>query len=45
MLRKFRRNTLRKEVGNRNLQSAWESSQRRRYGDQYDTICKKKGAK
>lgn len=42
MERKFRRNQLRKEVGNRNLQSSWERFQREKYGQGYKSICRKR---
>ncbi len=42
MIRKFKRNVLRKRVGNRNLKSAWERYQRNRYKEHYTEICKPK---
>lgn len=42
MIRKFRRNQLRKRVGNRNMKSAWERLQRKIYGYSYKKVCKKK---
>lgn len=42
MLRKFRRDQLRKLVGNRNMSDSWENVQRKKYRHRYKEICKKK---
>lgn len=42
MIRKFKRDKLRKQVGNRNMKSSWERLQRKKYGRWYKDICKKK---
>lgn len=39
MLRKFKRDQLRKEVGNRNLKDTWRRFQMRKYGKNYLKIC------
>ena len=38
-LRKFRRDSLRKKVGGRNLEMAWENYQMEKYGDEYKALC------
>lgn len=43
MIRKFKRDYLRKQVGNKNLSSAWMRFQKNKYGAEYISICRKKG--
>lgn len=40
MQRKFNRDSLRKEVGNRGLKWAWMRFQQKKYGWRYDKITK-----
>lgn len=41
MQRKFNRDQLRKQVGNRNLRNAWQSFQMCKYkGESYHEICR-----
>jgi len=42
MFRKFRRDQLRKSLGNKNLKNSWEKFQRNKYRHWYKDICKKK---
>ena len=44
-LRKFRRDSLRKNVGSRNLKMAWENYQMEKYGDEYKAVCSYKRGK
>ena len=45
MLRKFRRDNLRKKVGGKNLKNAWESLQMEKYGKDYKKVCSRKRGK
>lgn len=40
MVRKFKRDVLRKQVGNKGLSSIWETLQRKKYGDDYLFVCR-----
>ena len=40
--RKMKRESMRKQVGTRNMKVTWEQYQREKYGKDYKTICKKK---
>ena len=39
MIRKFKRDQLRKRVGNKGLQEIWKKFQIRNYGDNYKKVC------
>ena len=40
--RKMKRESMRKQVGTRNMEITWEQYQREKYGKDYKAICKKK---
>lgn len=42
MIRKFKRDMVRKNVGNKNMKTSWERFQRNKYGKLYKLICVKK---
>lgn len=39
MNRKFIRDKIRRDVGNKNLRTAWENHQRKKYGNKYFEKC------
>jgi len=41
MIRKFRRDSLRKQVGNDNLKNVWERFQQKKYGWKWFRVCMK----
>jgi len=43
MLRKFRRDHLRKQVGNSNLKDTWKRFQMDKYGVDFIRVCRKGG--
>ena len=38
--RKMKRESMRKQVGARNMETTWEQYQREKYGKDYKAICK-----
>jgi len=42
MKRKFIRDHIRKEVGNKNLKDMWKQFQKEKYGDDYKKVCSRK---
>lgn len=38
--RKMKRESMRKQVGTRNMETTWEQYQREKYGKDYKAICK-----
>lgn len=45
MKRKFIRDVIRKEVGNKNLRDMWKSFQLEKYGEDYLKVCSRKRKK
>lgn len=41
IIRAMKRNSMRRQVGQGNMQITWEQSQREKYGDNYKQFCKK----
>lgn len=41
MIRKFKRDSLRKQVGNKNMKNSWERLQKNIYGKKWFRVCMK----